>query len=153
MMLKSFYWSPARTTTSTERSSLPAPRIVPRYNVGRIVLAGDAAHLNAPTGGMGMNGGVHDAVNLSEKLRRILGGEPLTLLDTYSAERQPVAKEEIIAQAHGNRTRMQQTDVAAQLKSLGDLQAIAADPAKLRQFVMKASMLEGLRRSNMLKAA
>jgi 2-polyprenyl-6-methoxyphenol hydroxylase-like FAD-dependent oxidoreductase len=117
--------------------------------VGRIVLAGDAAHLNAPTGGMGMNGGIHDAVNLSDKLQRIAAGEGESLLDRYSDERQPVAKEEIIQQAHTNRTRMQQTDVARQLKSLDDLQAIADDPQRLRQFVLKASMIEGLRKSGM----
>jgi 2-polyprenyl-6-methoxyphenol hydroxylase-like FAD-dependent oxidoreductase len=124
-------------------------RIVPKYRVGRIVLAGDAAHLNAPTGGMGMNGGIHDAVNLSDKLQRIAAGEGESLLDRYSDERQPVAKEEIIQQAHTNRTRMQQTDVARQLKSLDDLQAIADDPQRLRQFVLKASMIEGLRKSGM----
>jgi 2-polyprenyl-6-methoxyphenol hydroxylase-like FAD-dependent oxidoreductase len=125
-------------------------RIVPAYRVGRIVLAGDAAHLNAPTGGMGMNGGIHDAVNLSDKLKRIAAGESDALLDAYSAERRPVAQEEIIQQAHQNRTRMQQTDVARQLKSLDELQAIADDPARLRQFVLKASMIEGLRRSKMI---
>ncbi len=131
-------------------------RIVPKYRVGRVVLAGDAAHLNAPTGGMGMNGGIHDAVNLSDKLRRIWegksAGDPDALLDAYSNERQPVAKEEIIQQAHQNRTRMQQTDIARQLKSLEELQAIAGDPARLRQFVLRASMIEGLRRSNMAPA-
>jgi 3-(3-hydroxy-phenyl)propionate hydroxylase len=124
-------------------------RIVPKYRVGRIVLAGDAAHLNAPTGGMGMNGGIHDAVNLSAKLDRILRGDSDTLLDVYSDERRPVALEEIIQQAHTNRTRMQQTDVAKQLKSLDDLQAIADDPERLRKYVRKASMIEGVRRSNM----
>jgi 2-polyprenyl-6-methoxyphenol hydroxylase-like FAD-dependent oxidoreductase len=128
-------------------------RIVPKYRVGRIVLAGDAAHLNAPTGGMGMNGGIHDAVNLTGKLERMLKGESDSLLDVYSDERRPVALEEIIQQAHQNRTRMQQTDVAKQLKSLDDLAAIANDPQRLRTFVLKASMLEGLRRSNMVKVA
>jgi 3-(3-hydroxy-phenyl)propionate hydroxylase len=124
-------------------------RIVPRYRVGRIVLAGDAAHLNAPTGGMGMNGGIHDAVNLTDKIPRILGGETQELLDAYTDERRPVALQDIIQQAHQNRTRMQQTDVEKQLKSLAELQAITQDPIRLRQFVLKASMIEGLRRSGM----
>jgi 2-polyprenyl-6-methoxyphenol hydroxylase-like FAD-dependent oxidoreductase len=128
-------------------------RIVPNYRTGRIVLAGDAAHLNAPTGGMGMNGGVHDAFNLSDKLRQILAGAGDELLDVYTAERRPVAHEEIIAQAHQNRTRMQESDPDRQMASLRALQAIAADQAKLRTYVLKASMFEGLRRSNMVRFA
>ena len=50
-------------------------RILDTYRVGRILFAGDAAHLNSPSGGMGMNCGIHDAFNLSEKLQRVLGGE------------------------------------------------------------------------------
>jgi 3-(3-hydroxy-phenyl)propionate hydroxylase len=92
-------------------------------------------------------------VNLAAKLERILKGESDSLLDVYSDERRPVALEEIIQQAHQNRTRMQQTDVSKQLKSLDDLSAIANDPQRVRAFVLKASMLEGLRRSNMVKVA
>jgi len=125
-------------------------RIVPQYRVGRIVLAGDAAHLTAPTGGMGMNGGIHDAFNLSDKLCRIHSGESADLLDVYSAERQPVAREEIIQQAHQNRTRMQEKDPAKQFAALRELQAIAADPARLRAHLLRTSMMEGLRRSNMM---
>ena len=47
-------------------------RIVPDYRTGRIVLAGDAAHVTPPTGGLGMNGGIHDAVNLADKLARVI---------------------------------------------------------------------------------
>jgi 3-(3-hydroxy-phenyl)propionate hydroxylase len=125
-------------------------RIVPKYRVGRIVLAGDAAHLNAPTGGMGMNGGIHDAFNLTEKIRRIFNGESADLLDVYSEERQPVALAEIINQSHQNRTRMQEKDPQLQMKSLRELQAITKDPQRLRNFVLKASMIEGLRKSNMI---
>jgi 2-polyprenyl-6-methoxyphenol hydroxylase-like FAD-dependent oxidoreductase len=125
-------------------------RIVPAYRVGRIVLAGDAAHLNAPTGGMGMNGGVHDAFNLTDKLRRIFAGASPDLLDRYSAERQPVARDDIIRQTHQNRTRMEERDPDRQIASLRELQAIAADRTRMRDYVLKASMIEGLRRSNML---
>lgn len=124
-------------------------RIVPAYRAGRIVLAGDAAHLNAPTGGMGMNGGIHDAFNLTEKLRRVWKGESDRLLDVYSDERRPVALDEIIKQAHRNRTRMQERDPSRQMAALRDLQAIASDETRLRDYVRKASMVDGLKKSNM----
>ncbi|WP_280388122.1 FAD-dependent monooxygenase [Nocardia wallacei] len=69
-----------------------ATRLVERYRIGRVLLAGDAAHIHPPTGGQGLNLGVQDAVNLGWKLAaRIRGWAPETLLDTYHTERHPVA--------------------------------------------------------------
>jgi 2-polyprenyl-6-methoxyphenol hydroxylase-like FAD-dependent oxidoreductase len=70
-----------------------ATRLAERYRVGRVLLAGDAAHIHPPTGGQGLNLGVQDAVNLGWKLAaQIRGWAPDTLLDTYQAERHPVAE-------------------------------------------------------------
>jgi 2-polyprenyl-6-methoxyphenol hydroxylase-like FAD-dependent oxidoreductase len=69
----------------------PAVRMVDRLRVGRAFLAGDAAHLHPPTGGQGLNTGVQDAYNLGWKLAHVLRGGPESLLDTYEAERLPVA--------------------------------------------------------------
>jgi 2-polyprenyl-6-methoxyphenol hydroxylase-like FAD-dependent oxidoreductase len=69
----------------------PAVRMVDRMRVGRVFLAGDAAHLHPPTGGQGLNTGVQDAYNLGWKLAHVLRGGPESLLDTYEAERLPVA--------------------------------------------------------------
>ena len=66
-------------------------RMVEHYRVGRVVLAGDAAHIHAPVGGQGLNTGVQDAVNLGWKLAAVLDGAEEALLDTYEAERLPVA--------------------------------------------------------------
>jgi 2-polyprenyl-6-methoxyphenol hydroxylase-like FAD-dependent oxidoreductase len=66
-------------------------RMVARYRVGRVFLAGDAAHVHSPAGGQGMNTGIQDAYNLGWKLRCVLEGAPDTLLDTYEEERLPVA--------------------------------------------------------------
>jgi hypothetical protein len=69
-----------------------ATRLAERYRAGRVLLAGDAAHIHPPTGGQGLNLGVQDAVNLGWKLAaQVRGGAPETLLDTYQAERHPVA--------------------------------------------------------------
>jgi 2-polyprenyl-6-methoxyphenol hydroxylase-like FAD-dependent oxidoreductase len=71
-----------------------ATRLVERYRVGRVLLAGDAAHIHPPTGGQGLNLGVQDAFNLGWKLAaRIRGWAPETLLDTYHDERHPVAED------------------------------------------------------------
>jgi len=69
----------------------PAIRMVDHLRMGRIFLAGDAAHLHPPTGGQGLNTGVQDAYNLGWKLAHVLRGGPESLLDTYEAERLPVA--------------------------------------------------------------
>ena len=71
-----------------------ATRLVDRYRVGRVLLAGDAAHIHPPAGGQGLNLGVQDAFNLGWKLAaQIRGWAPETLLDTYHAERHPVAED------------------------------------------------------------
>ncbi|MFI5695074.1 FAD-dependent monooxygenase [Kribbella sp. NPDC051586] len=67
-------------------------RLAERYRIGRVLLAGDSAHIHPPTGGQGLNLGIQDAVNLGWKLAaQIRGWAPATLLDTYETERRPVA--------------------------------------------------------------
>jgi 2-polyprenyl-6-methoxyphenol hydroxylase-like FAD-dependent oxidoreductase len=120
-------------------------RIVPNYDHGRIVLAGDAAHLNSPSGGMGMNGGLHDAHSVTEKIDKIWqGADYAALFDLYSRQRKPIAEEQIIKQADQNRKRMTEKDPTKRKQSLAEMQAIANDPAKCKAFLMKSSMFEGL---------
>jgi 3-(3-hydroxy-phenyl)propionate hydroxylase len=123
-------------------------RLAASYGKGRVFLAGDAAHLNSPSGGMGMNGGIHDAFNLCEKLIAILeDGADVSILDRYERQRRPIAEEEIIQQAHKNRTRMQERDPARRRTMLDELRRTIDDPAKLKAYLLKSSMIEGLRRA------
>jgi 2-polyprenyl-6-methoxyphenol hydroxylase-like FAD-dependent oxidoreductase len=123
-------------------------RLASSYGRGRVFLAGDAAHLNSPSGGMGMNGGIHDAFNLCEKLIAVLQeGADEALLQRYERQRRPIAEEEIIQQAHRNRTRMQERDPARRRAMLEDLQRTIDDPKKLKAYLLKSSMIEGLRRA------
>ncbi|WP_437552900.1 FAD-dependent oxidoreductase [Sorangium sp. So ce367] len=69
----------------------PSVRMVDRYRVGRVFLAGDAAHVHPAAGGQGLNTGIQDAYNLGWKLGQVLAGAPAALLDTYEEERLPVA--------------------------------------------------------------
>ena len=66
-------------------------RLADRYRVGHVFLVGDAAHTHPPTGGQGLNTSVQDAYNLGWKLSAVLGGAPLSLLDSYEEERRPIA--------------------------------------------------------------
>jgi 3-(3-hydroxy-phenyl)propionate hydroxylase len=123
-------------------------RLASSYGQGRVFLAGDAAHLNSPSGGMGMNGGIHDAFSLCEKLIAVLQhGADAETLGRYERQRRPIAEEEIIQQAHRNRTRMQERDPARRRAMLEELQRTIDDPPKLKAYLLKSSMIEGLRRA------
>jgi 2-polyprenyl-6-methoxyphenol hydroxylase-like FAD-dependent oxidoreductase len=122
-------------------------RIAPTYRAGRVLLAGDAAHLNSPSGGMGMNGGLHDAFNLCDKLVSVWRGADDSLLDRYVRQRRPVAQEQIIAQSHQNRTRMQERSPEKRLRTLRNLQEIAASPERAREHLLTTSMIAGLRQA------
>jgi 2-polyprenyl-6-methoxyphenol hydroxylase-like FAD-dependent oxidoreductase len=121
-------------------------RIVETYRRGRLMLAGDAAHLNSPSGGMGMNGGIHDAMELATTLAPVWRGEADdATLDRYTRRRQPVAAREIIAQADRNRARMRERDPARRAVMLAELKAVAEDPVKSREHLLRSSMIAGLR--------
>lgn len=120
-------------------------RLVDEYRVGRVALAGDAAHINSPSGGMGMNGGVHDAFELVATLNEIWQGAPLALLDRYTRRRRPIAEREVLAQSDRNRARMQERDDARRREMLAELQALAADPVRAREHLLRTSMIAGLR--------
>lgn len=123
-------------------------RIVPSYRAGRILLAGDAAHINSPAGGMGLNGGLHDAFELSAALIDVLkNGAGESRLDLYDRRRRPIARDEILAQADRNRARMRERDPARRLELLAELQAITGDRARMRDYLFRSSMLQGLQRA------
>ena len=122
-------------------------RMAASYGTGRVWLAGDAAHLNSPAGGMGMNGGVHDALNLAAKLVRVLNGESADLLQLYERQRRPIALDQILKQADANRSRMRERDPALRMAALRKLQTIADDPVALRAHLLRTSMIEGLRQA------
>jgi 2-polyprenyl-6-methoxyphenol hydroxylase-like FAD-dependent oxidoreductase len=86
--------------TAMLRLLLPADfqRVAATFRTGRVLLAGDSAHVNNPVGGMGMNGGIRGAINLAGKLARMLHGEAETLLDLYSRQRCHAAVEYVQAQ-------------------------------------------------------
>jgi 3-(3-hydroxy-phenyl)propionate hydroxylase len=122
-------------------------RIVDDYRRGRVVLAGDAAHINSPSGGMGMNGGVHDAFSLTEEIPAVLADGDLRPLDRYTRRRRPIALNEILSQADRNRARMQERDPVKRREIFEGLQAMLADREEARKYLLRASMIDGLRKA------
>ncbi len=123
-------------------------RIVPQYGRGRVWLAGDAAHLNSPTGGMGLNGGIHDAFELTAALIEIIGrNAPLERLSLYDRRRRPIAREQILAQSDRNRARMRERDDTRRREILAGLQTLTRDREQLYAYMLKTSMIEGLRQA------
>lgn len=122
-------------------------RIADDYRAGRILLAGDAAHVNSPAGGMGMNGGIHDAFELVQTLEQVWHGADPVLLDRYTRRRRPIAADEMLAQADRNRARMQERDDDRRRVMLAKLQLTAADPVAAREHLLRSSMITGLRRA------
>ncbi|MDW8319605.1 MAG: FAD-dependent monooxygenase [Anaerolineae bacterium] len=117
-------------------------RVADRFRVGRAVLLGDAAHNNNPSGGMGMNSGIHDAANLADKLARIAAGAPDSLLDDYARERRQYAVESVQLYTDRQYGDMVLAEDTARAERNARLAAIAADPAQARAYLLRASMLE-----------
>ncbi|MFD2184463.1 FAD-dependent oxidoreductase [Rhodoplanes azumiensis] len=120
-------------------------RVAATYRRGRVLLAGDAAHVNNPLGGMGMNFGIHDAVSLAGALVRVLGGARDDLLDRYDRQRRHVANAFLQAMTIQNKRVLEEKDPAVREARLSELRDTAADPAKARPFLMRTAMIEGLR--------
>jgi 3-(3-hydroxy-phenyl)propionate hydroxylase len=122
-------------------------RVAKTFRHGRAFLIGDAAHINNPLGGMGMNGGIHDAVNLAARLAAVWHGEtPDAELDRFDKQRRLVTLEYIQKYTIQNKKN---------LESSGDefgqtLKAIAADPAKTRDYLLRTSMIASLARAEEL---
>ena len=123
-------------------------RVAKEFRRGRVILAGDAAHINNPLGGMGMNGGVHDAFNLADKLVQIINhGADDALLDRYERQRRAVAIEYINASTARNKKTMEERDPLVRQKTHDELRAMAANPVAAREYLRKTSMMDALQRA------
>ena len=124
-------------------------RVAETYHVGRAAIAGDAAHINNPLGGMGMNGGIHDAVNLAQKLVRILqdGANAEAMLAHYSAQRRAIAEEYVLTHTHQNKQVIEERDPAKRAAHLARMQHVAATPDELLTYVRKGAMLDAVEKS------
>jgi len=122
-------------------------RVASTFKLGRAFLVGDAAHINNPLGGMGMNGGIHDAVNLAERLAAVWKGKVTKAeLDRFDKQRRLVTLEYIQKYTIQNKKNMESSG-----DEFGDnLRSIAADPARTRDYLMRVSMIASLSRAEEL---
>jgi 3-(3-hydroxy-phenyl)propionate hydroxylase len=110
-----------------------------------MAIAGDAAHVNNPLGGMGLNGGIHDAFNLAAALVEVTRGAPLDTLARYSRQRRKVALDVVQQTALRNRAILNTREPAARRAWYDELRGIVDDPVKHRDYVMRTSMIQSLR--------
>jgi 3-(3-hydroxy-phenyl)propionate hydroxylase len=123
-------------------------RVAKTFRAGLVLLAGDAAHINNPLGGMGMNGGIHDAINLADRLARVWRGEAGDAeLDRYDRQRRLVTLEYVQKHTIQNKRNLETTDPAEQARFREEMRAIAADPAKTREYLVRISMIASLKRA------
>jgi 3-(3-hydroxy-phenyl)propionate hydroxylase len=123
-------------------------RVARTFRAGRVLLAGDAAHLNNPLGGFGLNSGIHDAVNLSDKLGRVWNGQADdSLLDVYDRQRRAATVEQVQSISIRNKRMLEERDPKVQREHLRNLVAVANDPARARQHMLDTSMISGVRRA------
>jgi 3-(3-hydroxy-phenyl)propionate hydroxylase len=124
-------------------------RVAATFRKGRVLLAGDSAHVNNSIGGMGLNGGLQDAANVSEKLARVLtDNAPESLLDLYSLQRRTVCIEFVQEQSIANKKRLEAKDPDERARNLDNLRKTAADPERARDFLRRSAMLAMQRRAD-----
>ena len=122
-------------------------RVAAMFRKGRAFLIGDAAHINNPLGGMGMNGGIHDAINLTDRLAAVWrGSKGDAELDRFDKQRRLVTKEYVEKQSIQNKANLE----APGTEFHDRLAAIAADPARTREYLLAVSMISSLRRAQEL---
>ncbi len=122
-------------------------RVAETYRRGRVILVGDAAHLNNPLGGFGMNSGVHDAWNLTGRLSAILqeGADPDEELDRYDRQRRGVMNAFVQAQTIRNKAALEAGDAQAQRQAQKQLQDIIDDPERRRDYLLNQAMISSLK--------
>jgi 3-(3-hydroxy-phenyl)propionate hydroxylase len=124
-------------------------RVAAAFRVGPVLLAGDAAHINSPIGGVGLNSGIHDAVDAARRLGRIGRGPDVDVdaeLAEYDRLRRAVAVEYVQADTQRNTDRLRETDDAVRRRHQDDMRAIAADPDRARAYIRRVSLLESVQR-------
>ena len=126
-------------------------RVAKNFRHGRVLLAGDAAHVNDPLGGMGMNGGIQDAFNLADKLKAIWAGADDRLLDRYDRQRRTVAVEAVQQQTHRDQQVISERDPETRKKSLDAMRKVAADQASAREYMLRSSVIGSMRRAAKIK--
>jgi|HubBroStandDraft_1064217.scaffolds.fasta_scaffold45962_2 3-(3-hydroxy-phenyl)propionate hydroxylase len=127
-------------------------RVAETYRRDRVFLAGDAAHLNNPLGGMGLNGGLHDVISLTDRLIAWWHGRAdETILAGYEPQRRPEAINAIHAITARNKKLLEERDPQVRARNLDEMRAIATDPERSYHYLLDSAMISSLRRSGMIR--
>ncbi|MGH9103864.1 MAG: FAD-dependent monooxygenase, partial [Acidimicrobiales bacterium] len=123
-------------------------RVAESFRSGNVALTGDAAHINSPIGGVGLNSGIHDAIDLSVRIGRIWDGETDRdrELATFAERRRAVALEYVQADTVRNTQRLKESDDSVRLANQEEMRSLAADPDRQRTYLRRVSLLESVRR-------
>jgi 3-(3-hydroxy-phenyl)propionate hydroxylase len=113
-------------------------RVAKQFRKGRVFLCGDAAHVNNPIGGLGLNSGIHEAWDLAQAMAA--GDE--ALLGSYEARRRPLNIKYVQEQTIANKKRLEEREPAQRAKRFAELRATADDPKRHKAFLMRAALLE-----------
>lgn len=117
-------------------------RVANAYRFGRVFLAGDAAHINNPLGGLGMNSGLHDVYHLAPLIADVLkGAADDQVLDSYDRERRRVSQEYVAIETDKNWRKLRETDEVERRAWQDELRAIVADPIRHLDYVRGSCML------------
>jgi 3-(3-hydroxy-phenyl)propionate hydroxylase len=124
-------------------------RVATTFRNGRMLLAGDAAHLNNPLGGFGLNCGLQDAMNLTDKLVRVIRREASDeLLDLYVRQRRTANIEYVQETSIRNKRLLEETDESIRLSRLDDMRRASRDASLAKAVLMRSSMIDSMRRAN-----
>ena len=127
-------------------------RVAKSFRKGRVFLAGDAAHVNNPVGGLGLNCGIHDAMELAETLHLVTSGQAdESVLDRYQRRRRPINIEYVQQQTVANKKRLEERDPKTRQAHFDELRRIAGDPVLHRGFLMRTSLIESVRKARAIR--
>jgi 3-(3-hydroxy-phenyl)propionate hydroxylase len=127
-------------------------RIAGRFAVGNVFLAGDAAHINNPLGGMGLNFGIHDALNLTEKMVAVYRGEASDdIFALYDRQRRTVAEEYLLAQTAQNKRDLEESDPESRAQRQKEWRETADNPEAAREFLLRTAMFKSVERERSIQ--
>jgi 3-(3-hydroxy-phenyl)propionate hydroxylase len=127
-------------------------RVAAEFRRGRVFLAGDSAHVNNPIGGLGLNCGIHDAVELIDTLEAVtMNGADSSLLDRYERRRRPLIVEFVQQQTIANKKRLEEQDEAAREARRNELVEHSSTDERQRDFLLRSSLLLSVRRSRTIE--
>ena len=127
-------------------------RVASTFRKGRVFLAGDSAHVNNSVGGLGLNGGIHDALELVDTLDCVVRRESSEdLLDRYTRRRRTLNIEFVQEQTITNKKRLEEREPQARQARFDELRATAEDPAKHREFLLRTSLIASVRKAQSME--